>query len=123
MWNFDLYLLYMEDNNILDYNQHQLMKGAPSLIIGPNPVSLALTRKGLRNPILKCKIILARNHMDLLHNQPLICTSISSYQLCRLSARHSHQHCCNTLLNLLCSRSLQYGFSIYVDQPLLIPLC
>ena len=66
IWNFDLYLLYMEDNNLLDYNQHQLMKIAPTLITGPNLVFLAPTKKGLSIPILKCKILLTSNHMALL---------------------------------------------------------
>ena len=43
----------MEDNNILDYNKHQLMKRAPTLITGPNLVFLAPTKKGLRILILK----------------------------------------------------------------------
>ena len=59
IWNFDLYLLYIEDNNLLDYNQHQLMKRAPTLITRPNLVFLAPTKKWLRNTILKCKILLA----------------------------------------------------------------
>ena len=67
----------MEDNNILDYNQHQLMKRAPTLIAGPSLVFLDPTKKDLMSPILKCKILLARNHMALLQNQPLLCTSIS----------------------------------------------
>ena len=62
----------MEDKNLLDYNKHQLMKRAPNLITGPNLVFLASTKKGLRSPVLKCKILLARNHMALLHNQPLL---------------------------------------------------
>ena len=53
----------MEDYNILDYNQHQLMKRAPNLITRPDLVFLAPTKKGLRNPILKCKILLASNHI------------------------------------------------------------
>ena len=69
----------MEDNNLLDYNQHQLMKIAPTLIIGPSLVFLAPNNKGLRSPILKCKIILASNHNDLLHNQPMLCTSIFAH--------------------------------------------
>ena len=28
---FDLYLLYMEDNNLLDYYQHQLIRREPTL--------------------------------------------------------------------------------------------
>ena len=47
----------MEDNNILNYNQHQLMKREPTLITGTNLVFLAPTKKGLRSPILKCKIL------------------------------------------------------------------
>ena len=70
----------MEYYNILDYNKHQLMKRAPNLIIGPNLVFLAPTKKVLRSPILKCKIILASNHNDLLHNQPMLCISISAHQ-------------------------------------------
>ena len=70
----------MEDNNLLNYNQRQLMKRAPTLITGPSLVFLAPTKKGLRSPILKCKILLASNHMALLHNQPLLCTSISTHQ-------------------------------------------
>ena len=77
----------------------------------------------MRSPILKCKIFLASNHMALLQNQPVLCTSISDYQCCLLSTHQSHQHCCNTLLNLLYSHSLQYCCSISADQPLLIPIC
>ena len=53
----------MEDNNLLDYNHHQLMKRAQTLITGPNVVFLAPTNKGLRSPILKCKILLAGNQI------------------------------------------------------------
>ena len=49
----------MEDYNLLDYNQHQLMKRAPTLITEPSLVFLAPTKKGFRNPILKYKIPLA----------------------------------------------------------------
>ena len=69
----------MEENNILDYNQHQLMKRAPTLITRPNLVFLSPTKKGLRTPILKCNILLASNLMDLLKNQHLLCTSIYSH--------------------------------------------
>ena len=86
----------MEDNNILDYNQHQLMKIASTLITGPNLVFLAPTKKGLRSTILKCNIILARNHMALLHNLPMLCTSIIAYhsagQQCSSISSHSAQH-------------------------------
>ena len=51
--------MVMEDYNLLDYNQHQLMKIAPTLVIEPNLVFLAPTKKGLRNPILKYKTQLA----------------------------------------------------------------
>ena len=44
--DFYLYLLYMEDKNILDYNHHQLMKRAPTLITEPSLVFLAPTKKG-----------------------------------------------------------------------------
>ena len=76
---FDIYLLSLEDNNLLDYNQHQLMKREPNLVTVPNLVFLAPTMKGLRSPFLMCKNILARNHMALMHNQPLLCTSISAH--------------------------------------------
>ena len=89
-------------NNILDYNQHQLMKRAPTLITGPNLVFLAPIEKGLRIPILKCKIILVRNHMALLQNQPMICTSIYSHhsvdQHCSSMSGQSAHPCCSTLL-------------------------
>ena len=49
----------MEDYNLLYYNQHQLMKRAPTLVTGPSLVFLAPTKKGLRSPILKCKTLLA----------------------------------------------------------------
>ena len=49
----------MEDFNLLDYNQHQLMKREPSLVTRPKLVFLAPTNKGLRSLILKCKILLA----------------------------------------------------------------
>ena len=49
----------MEDYNLLDYNQHQLMKIAPTLVTEFDLVFLAPTKKGLRSPILKCKILLA----------------------------------------------------------------
>ena len=49
----------MESNNLLNYNQHQLMKRAPTLITIPSLVFLAPTKKGLRSPILKCKILFA----------------------------------------------------------------
>ena len=49
----------MKDYNILNYNQHQLIERAATLVTGPNLVFLAPTKKGLRSPILKCKIILA----------------------------------------------------------------
>ena len=51
--------MVMEDYNVLDDNQRQLMKRAPTLVTGPNLVFLAPTKKGLRNPIIKCKIQLA----------------------------------------------------------------
>ena len=44
----------MEDYNLLDYNQHQFIKRAPTLVIFKSP-----TKKCLRIPILKFKIILA----------------------------------------------------------------
>ena len=93
----------MEDNNILDYNKHQLMKRAPNLITGPNPVFLAPTKKGLRSPILKCNIILARNHMALLHNQAMLCTSIIAYhsagqQCSSISSHSAHPYCSTWLL-------------------------
>ena len=53
----------MEDFNLLDYNQHQLMKKAPTLITRPNLVFLDPTKKGLRSPILKCKTQLASTFM------------------------------------------------------------
>ena len=46
----------MEDYNLLDYNQHQLMKREPTLVTRPILVLLAPTKKGLRSPILNCKI-------------------------------------------------------------------
>ena len=49
----------MEDYNLLDYNRHQLMKRALTLLTRPILVFLAPTMKGLRSPILKCKIPLA----------------------------------------------------------------
>ena len=58
----------MEDNNLLDYNQYQLMKRAPTLITGPDLVFLVPTKKGLRSPILKFKILLAINHIFMLLN-------------------------------------------------------
>ena len=107
---FELYLLYMEDKNLLNYNQHQMMKRAPNLITGPSLVFLTPTKKGLRSPILKCKIILASNHNDLLHNQPMLCISISTHQStgqhCSLIfGQYSHpatQNCCSSqlLINL-----------------------
>ena len=45
--------MVMEDFKLRDYNQHQLMKRAWTLITGPNLVFLAPTKKGLRNPIPK----------------------------------------------------------------------
>ena len=51
--------MLMEDYNLLDYNQHQLMKRAPTLVRGPDLVFLAPTKKGLRSTILKCKTLLA----------------------------------------------------------------
>ena len=84
----------MEGYNLLNYNQHQLMKIAPTLITGPNLVFLAPTNKGLRSQILKCKILPASNHMALLHNQPMLCTSISAHHSTGQSAHHSAgQHC------------------------------
>ena len=78
------------------------MKRAPTLIIGPNLVFLAPTKKGLSSPIIKCKILLASNHMALLHNQPLLCTSISSHhfagQHCSSISGQSAHHCCSTVL-------------------------
>ena len=47
------------DYNILDYNQHQLMKREPTLVTGLGLVFLAPNKKGLRSPILKCKTYLA----------------------------------------------------------------
>ena len=72
----------MEYKNILDYNQHQLMKITTNLIIGTKLVFLAPTKKGLKSPILKCKNLLARNHMAMLHNQPLLCTAIYAHHCC-----------------------------------------
>ena len=51
--------MVMEDYNLLDYNQHQLIKRAPTLITRPGVVFLAPTKKGLRSPILKCQTQLA----------------------------------------------------------------
>ena len=62
----------MEDYDLLNYNQHQLMKRAPTPITGPNLVFLAPTKKGLRSLILKFKTLLAMNHIALLLNQPLL---------------------------------------------------
>ena len=50
----------MEDYNLLDYNKHQLMKREPTLVTRPNLVFLSPTKKGLRSPVLKCKILVAR---------------------------------------------------------------
>ena len=86
----------MEDYNLLDYNQHQLMKRTPTLVTGPNLVFLAPTKKVLRIPILKCKIIIVRNHMAILPNQPLICTSISPHHSVGQSATTTH-HCYSSL--------------------------
>ena len=54
-----LIFMVMRDYNIFDYNQHQLMKRAPTLVTGPSLVFLDPTKKSLRSPILKCKIPLA----------------------------------------------------------------
>ena len=87
----------MEDYNLLDYNQHQLVKRAPSLLTGPNMFFLAPTKKGLRSPILKCKILLASisSHVPLYFD---LCWSI-------YSPLFAHQYCCNTANS---SRSAQY---------------
>ena len=68
------------------------MKRAPTLITRPNLVFLSPTKKVLRSPILKCKIILVSNHMALLQNQPLLCTSISAH------------HCCSTLVLIIAAQ-------------------
>ena len=92
----------MEDFNILGYNQHQLVKRAPTLITGPSLVFLTPTKKGLRSPIIKCKIPLGSNLMALLHNQPLLCLS--------LLLNTSVHHRCSSLLLIatahLCFSSL-----------------
>ena len=49
----------MEDFNLRDYNQHQLMKRAPTPVTRYIFVFLAPTKKGLRNPVFKCKAQLA----------------------------------------------------------------
>ena len=72
-----------------DYNRD--VKSAPTLHPGPCLVFLDPAKKDLRSPILKCKILLARNHMALLQNQPLLCTSISLLII-------ASQHCCSSLL-------------------------
>ena len=76
-------------------------------------VFLSPTKQGLRSPILKCKILLARNHMALLHNQPLLCTSISAHHFAGQSAHHcfsslllitaSHHYCSSINAHLICS--------------------
>ena len=78
----------MEDKNLLDYNQHQLMKRASTLITRPNLVFLALANNGLRSPILKCNIILTGNHMALLQKQSLLHTSISVHHSAGQYAHH-----------------------------------
>ena len=93
----------MEDFNLRDYNQHQLMKRAPTLITGPNLVFLAPTRKGLRSLVPKWKILLASNNMALLHNQPLLFTSISSH------------HCCSSQLLIIASQ--HYFWSLLLICP------
>ena len=92
----------MEYFNLRDYNQHQLIRTSPTLMIGPSLVFLTPTKKGLRSPILKCKILLGSNHMDLLYNQPLFCTSISPHHSAgkhcsSIYGQYAH-HCCLTLL-------------------------
>ena len=51
--------MVMEDYNLIDYNQHQLIRRALTLMPGPSLVFLNPTKKELRNPILKCKTRLA----------------------------------------------------------------
>ena len=99
----------MEDNNLLDYNQHQLMKRSPTLITGPSMVFLAPAKKGFRIPILKCKILLASNHMALLHNQPLLITLLVNLLItanhlyyCSFTHQPCYQHYSNTLYWSLC---------------------
>ena len=50
-----IFIMVMEDYNLLDYNQHQIMKRAPTLVTGPSLVFLDPTKKGLTSPILKYK--------------------------------------------------------------------
>ena len=116
IWNFDLYLLYMEENNLLDYNHLQQMKRAPTLITRPILVFLAPTKNGLRIPILKCNIRLARNHMAPLHNQPLLCTSISAHhstgQHCSsISGQSTHHYCLTLMLITTTQVSLHINFA------------
>ena len=87
--------MVMEDYNLLDYNQHQTMKIAPTLRTESNLVFLAPTKKGLRSLILKCKILLA---------------SLMPIFDCHQSAAQP------SLLIILCSL-------ISAGQPLLITLC
>ena len=73
--------MVMEDYNLLDYNQHQPMKRAPTLVIGPSLVFLAPSKKGQRSPILKCKILLASlMPISDCHQSaaPLLCSSTMS---------------------------------------------
>ena len=73
----------MEDLNLHNYNQHQMIRRAPTLMTRPSLVFLAPNKKGLRNPILKCKPQLAIL-MSLCHcpNINLInLSSSSTYQI------------------------------------------
>ena len=115
--------MVMEDFNLLDYNQHQLMKRAPTLITGPSMVFLAPTKKSLRSPIIKCKIPLASlmpifdRHQSVAHHS--ICSSmllvICSILMVLCSSLWLQQSS-QSLLMYLCTSTINHSWSIFSTQ-------
>ena len=91
--------MIMEDYNLLDYNQHQLMKRTQIPVIGSNLVFLTPTKKGLMSPILKCKTQLASISAHVpLHNNTLVHNPTQS-----TAANHQQFCCCHATLSEVCS--------------------
>ena len=104
----------MEDNNLLDYNQHLLIKRAPTLITGPSLVFLAPTKKGLKSLILKCKQSYgsvaqptSALHINLCSSLCWSTLLINLWSICSSISSQSIHHCCSSIsAHELCSSLL-----------------
>ena len=98
--------MVMEDYNLLDYNQHQLMKRGPTLVRGSILVLLAPTKKGLR----RVQSWSASFHLQA-WCQSLIVINLLLNHLC--SSTSAHRSLLVNLLTTLCNLLINHCGSIF----------